>query len=159
MTQARIFHVALNVTDVERSIAFYERLGFKVITRSPSTPEMAEQIGRLFGEQPNEHTAVLLRLGTDTYATCLDLVQWHTRPTEGRPYSAANQTGIFRFSIHVNDPEVLLSRLRQNGISPIGEVIRLELAKGKPLSTLLVIKDPDGIVVEIVSGLDHLISQ
>jgi glyoxylase I family protein len=158
MSAARIFHVALNVTDIARSVAFYELLGFSVISRYESGPQMAAQIARMFGDEPNEHAAVLMRMGTDAAATCLDLVEWHTRPTHGHPYTSSNHVGIYRFSIHVQGPEALLARLRQHNVTPSGDVIRLDLAQGQPSSTLLVLKDPDGIVVEIVSGLDHLVS-
>ena len=153
----RFFHVNVNVTDLDRSIAFYAIFGFKPVFRLALDPETTRQTALAFGEEPNDAEFALVRIGDDPRAPCLDLVQWKTRPTEGRPYDKSNNAGIYRILIHVEDPDAILASLAEHGFAPMGEVIRATPVEGQPPTTMFCVRDPYGTVIEVAAGLDHLV--
>jgi glyoxylase I family protein len=152
----RIYHINLNVTDLDRSIAFYERLGFKVLAKFILDEETTRTTCAAFGEMPNECRAAFLRLGDNPQAPCLDLVQWTTSPTSGQPYPNANHCGIYRIAFHVDDPSALRAEIEATGIKLLGPV-RHGNPPGGGRSTVFAFKDPDGIVLEMLSGIQHMV--
>jgi glyoxylase I family protein len=157
MAGNRFFHVNINVTDLDRSIAFYGLFGFEVVFRQQLDPETSERTALAFGRERNDAEYALVRIGDDPRATCLDLVEWKTRPTEGKPYALSNNAGMYRILVHVADAEATLAALATAGVTPMGEVIRATAVPGKPPATMFCVTDPDGTVIEIASGLDHLV--
>jgi catechol 2,3-dioxygenase-like lactoylglutathione lyase family enzyme len=157
MAGNRFFHVNINVTDLERAIAFYRLFGFEVVFRQELDPETSKRTALAFGRERNDAEYALVRIGDDPRATCLDLVQWKTRPTEGTPYALSNNAGMYRILVHVEDAEATLAALAAAGVTPMGEVIRATAVPGQPPATMFCVKDPDGTVIEIASGLDHLV--
>lgn len=152
----RIFHFSINVTDLDRSIAFYEMLGFRVLHRQRIEPGENESILSKFGESgSNGADYALIRLGDDPRASCIDLVQFDRSVPSGP--SPVNRVGIGRFALQFDDPGSLLQVLADNGVEllgPPGETSPLDRDPEKMFS----FRDPDGVIVEIVSGLDHLLS-
>jgi catechol 2,3-dioxygenase-like lactoylglutathione lyase family enzyme len=157
MSGARLFHVNLNVTDLDRSIAFYRLLGFEVLVRMTWDEDTTRQAALAFRIDPNEAEFALMRIGNNADSPCLDLVQWRTRPTTGRPYEQPNHTGIFRFMIHVEDVHEIIAKLREAGIQPVGEIVRATPVQGQAPTTMFCVADPDGIMVQVASGMDHLV--
>jgi catechol 2,3-dioxygenase-like lactoylglutathione lyase family enzyme len=153
----RFFHINVNVTDLDRSISFYRLFGFEPVVRLVLDSETNRQIGRAFGEEPNDAEFALVRIGDDPRAPCLDLVQWKTRPTEGQPYAQSNNAGIYRMLIHVEDPDAIIASLAEHGYPLMGEVIRATPVEGQPPTTMFCVRDPDGTVIEVAAGLDHLV--
>src|SRR5471030_2219512 len=78
MAGNRFFHVNVNVTDLDRSIAFYRLFGFEVVFRQALDPETSRRTALAFGRERNDAEYALMRIGDDPRATCLDLVQWKT---------------------------------------------------------------------------------
>jgi catechol 2,3-dioxygenase-like lactoylglutathione lyase family enzyme len=156
MNLGRIYHLNINVADLDRSITFYERLGFKVLIRFELDDDTVRQTCAAFGDGPNRCRAAYIRLGDDPNTPVIDLVEWLTHPTQGRPYEKANNAGIFRIAFHVDDPEEILRELERNEIELLGPV-----GYGNPpgggRSTVFAFKDPDGVVLEVLSGVEHLV--
>ncbi len=49
----RLFHIAVNVTDLDRSVAFYQRLGFQVLAdRTVSNEKLTEAFAVSSNEVP-----------------------------------------------------------------------------------------------------------
>jgi catechol 2,3-dioxygenase-like lactoylglutathione lyase family enzyme len=156
MSEHRIFHVNINVADLDRSIRFYERLGFAVVHRERLEPDAVRSTLAKFGD--TEAFGVeyaLLRLGDDPAATCLDLVQWD-RPMR-EPTNRVDELGLYRIAVHTSDPASVLRTLADDGIELLGPKGRRSPAGHDPADWFCV-RDPDGTVVEIVSGLDHLVA-
>lgn len=66
-----IFHV--NVTDSERSLTFYERLGFRIVRDLGESG--TEHLGRGLGFENPIECAALSMIGDDKYATRLYLIE------------------------------------------------------------------------------------
>jgi catechol 2,3-dioxygenase-like lactoylglutathione lyase family enzyme len=156
MSDSRIFHVNINVSDLDRSIEFYARLGFGVVHRERLEPDALRATLSKFGEiDAIGAEYALLRLGDDSAATCLDLVQWD-RPMR-EPTNRVDQYGLYRIAVQSNDPASLLRALADAGIELLGPEGRRSPRTHDPADWFCV-RDPDGTVVEIVSGLDHLVT-
>lgn len=156
MNLNRMYHVNINVTDLDRSIAFYEKLGFKTLVRFELDEETTRNTCAAFGAEPNRCRAAFLRLGDDPASPCLDLVEWLSEPTQGEPYAAPNNAGLYRIAFHVDDADAILAELEQLGIPLMGPV-----GYGNPpgggRSTVFAFRDPDGTVLEVLSGVEHMV--
>jgi catechol 2,3-dioxygenase-like lactoylglutathione lyase family enzyme len=156
MSDSRIFHVNINVSDLDRSIEFYTRLGFGVVHRERLDPDALRSTLAKFGDSdPVGAEFALLRLGDDPAATCLDLVHWE-RPMREQT-NRSDQLGVYRIALQSTDPASLLEALAEAGIELLGPEGRRSPRSHDPADWFCV-RDPDGTVVEIVSGLDHLVS-
>jgi catechol 2,3-dioxygenase-like lactoylglutathione lyase family enzyme len=97
MAVFRLFHVAINSTDLDRSRAFYERLGFKVLSdRTVNNPK----VSKAFATESHDLRFLHLRLGDSEEAALLDIVQWFnpdTTPAEA--VKSQMQRGITRFAV------------------------------------------------------------
>jgi catechol 2,3-dioxygenase-like lactoylglutathione lyase family enzyme len=156
MSDRRIFHVNINVADLDRSIDFYARLGFDVVHRERLEPDAVRSTLAKFGDtQAFGAEYALLRLGDDPTATCLDLVQWD-RPMR-EPTNRIDELGLYRIAVHSSDPAAILRALADAGIELLGTKERRSPETHDPADWFCV-RDPDGTVVEIVSALDHLVS-
>jgi len=152
----RIFHVNINVADLDRSIEFYARLGFAVVHRERVDPDALRSTLAKFGETDVLGAEyALLRLGDDPTATCLDLVQWD-RPMR-RATNRVDELGLYRIAVHSSDPASVLGALADAGIELLGPEDRRSPATHDPADWFCV-RDPDGTVVEVVSALDHLVA-
>ena len=68
-----IFHVNINVSDFERSLAFYQTLGFRIVNDlgTGSSPQLDAGL-----QIPNgQARAALLMLGDNPHATRIDLIE------------------------------------------------------------------------------------
>ena len=156
MSDSRLFHVNINVADLDRSIEFYGRLGFHVVRRERLDPDALRATLAKFGDTDAIGAEyALLRLGDDPAATCLDLVQWDRpmRPAANR----VDELGLYRIAVHSSDPASVLRALADAGVELLGPRDRRSPEHHDPADWFCV-RDPDGTVVEIVSALDHLVA-
>ena len=78
-----VFHVNVNCTNLERSRAFYELVGFKVVTEIPlgGSKDMLEGLGLPAGGKAK---ALLMMLEPDKpRGTRIDLIEWVEPATKG----------------------------------------------------------------------------
>ena len=156
LDMGRIFHFALNVTDMDRSVEYYERLGFKVRQDFFLDEATTASTCRALGDVPHKHRGVWMQLGDDPNATILDLVQWYDPPTAGKPYEDGTNVGVTRICFHVNDPEDVYEQLKAMGTEFLGP-IGYGTPPGGGRSVVFGWKDPDGNVLEVVSGVEHMV--
>ena len=156
MSDSRLFHVNINVADLDRSIDFYRRLGFAIVHRERLDPDALRATLAKFGDTDAVGAEyALLRLGDDPAATCLDLVHWD-RPMRA-PANRVEELGLYRIAVHSSDPASVLRALADAGIELLGPKDRRSPETHDPADWFCV-RDPDGTVVEIVSHLDHLVT-
>lgn len=142
---SRVFHIAVNVTNLDRSVDFYRRLGFQVLAdRTVDNPMLSEA----FAVPSRKCRFVHLRLGDDEQATLLDVVEWFdptTAPGPGTP--SQNQTGITRFAVLTDDTDKVHAELTAAGFSFLTSPTTVMTPQGGWRVALAL--DPDGIVIQI----------
>ena len=144
----RIFHVNICVRDMERSIRFYEQIGFhKVNDFTGDDP----RIGEGLGVKASKIRGVFMRLGDDPNAPVLDLVQFIDPPTQGQPYASLNNVGICRIAFAVSDIEKAYADLQKLDVEFVAPLTTIE-GPGDGKASFVCFKDPDGTILELISG-------
>lgn len=146
----RFFHVNICVRDMERSIRFYESIGFTKVSDfmlgggEPS-------IGAALGFPVKKLRGVFMRLGTDPTAPVLDLVEFVDPPPQGQPYPTLNNIGICRIAFLVDDIATVYKELQAKHIEFVAPLQMLDGPRGSKIGVVC-FKDPDGTVLELISS-------
>jgi lactoylglutathione lyase len=122
---SRLIHTCYRVTDPDKSVAFYEALGFEVVGRMPIRDE-AENI---FMNIPGDGDSPKLELTHNFGVTEYEI-----------------GTGYGHIAITVDDLDSTLERLSGEGIEP--EKPPYSVREGG--SRLCFVRDPDGYRVELI---------
>ena len=120
-----LIHTCYRITDIDRSVAFYEALGFSESGRVPIRDEAVN----VFMNQPGDGDMPRLEL---TYNFGVD------------GYEIG--TGYGHIAITTDDLDATLARLSEQGIEP--ERPPYTIREGGP--RLAFVKDPDGYRVELL---------
>jgi lactoylglutathione lyase len=118
-----LIHTCYRITDVERSVAFYEALGFEERRRMPIREEAINVFMGLPGD--GDRLELTYNFGVDAY----DI-----------------GTGYGHIAVSVDDLEQTLARLKEQGIDPEREPYRVREGG----SLLCFVRDPDGYRVELI---------
>ncbi|HKT84505.1 MAG TPA: VOC family protein [Novosphingobium sp.] len=145
----RFSHTVLCVRDLDVSVAFYEKLGLnKFFEFSQSDPIAGEVVGL----KTREVRMAFMRLGSAPETPFLDIVQFVDPPSQGKPYAALNNVGIGRVAFAVDDIDTVYEKLERMDVDFVTPLQRLITPHGDPLA-MVCFRDPDGIFIEIISGL------
>lgn len=141
----RMFHIAINSKDLDRSVAFYETLGFtQVQDRTVQNPAVREA----FAVPSANLRFVHLRLGDDPTSVLLDIVQWFDPDTADSPGTPAqHQRGLTRFAVLTDDTDGVYRKLVDAGTEFLTKPTTVMTPEGGWKVALAV--DPDGVVVQI----------
>lgn len=155
LADARLFHVNLNCTDLERSKRFYvEALGLEAGTRT--TPD-GPQPGAAFGLDRARWDAWIL-LGAQGYAGgAIDLLEWLEPTPTGSAPATYHECGFQRIGFSVPDLDAVIARTERLG----GAVWHapMEHTTGTPNPIRLAhASDPDGVVFEAFESPGHATS-
>lgn len=142
-----LVHVNINRTDYDRSLAFYEMLGFKEVWRVPetNTPEVAAAVGM----PPYRVKGAILALQNTDSPFAIDLLEWQSPRDEAPPYEHLYRPGLARLAMATHDLAADYAFLQAQGVeivAPPAEVMMNEIAG----SRFLCFKDPDGTFLELV---------
>ena len=149
----RLFHIAINSTDLERSVAFYRRLGFQVMA---DREVHNDQVKAAFAVPTGDLRFVHLRLGDAEEATLLDIVQWGGEGTaDGDATPPQHQRGITRFAVLTDDTDAVYRTLAADGVPFLTEPTTVMTAEGGWKVCLAL--DPDGVVVQITELVPALV--
>ncbi|MFZ0090674.1 MAG: VOC family protein [Solirubrobacteraceae bacterium] len=121
-----LIHTCYRITDIDRSVAFYEALGFNEVRRAPIR---------------DEATNVFMNLPEDGHEPRLELTFNHGR-TE--PYDLGS--GYGHIAITTADLDGTLARLSEQGIEP--EKPPYTIRDGG--NRLCFVRDPDGYRIELL---------
>ncbi|MGD9603453.1 MAG: VOC family protein [Gammaproteobacteria bacterium] len=154
MNQIRIrqmVHANICVRDMERSLPFYEMLGFEKFADQVFEPGAG--VWRGLGLESNRRfRAVFMKIPGDHPVPFLDIIQFLDRPTTGEAYRTLDNVGIARLCFEVADIDAVARFLAERGVEFVGPVAPYETAPGvKPSGVearFLCIRDPDGTVIE-----------
>ena len=142
-----LLHINLNVSDIDRSIRFYEALGFEVLGRNDA--EWSPETGEVLGVPGAQGRACIMSLKGDVARTTkLDLLEWKHPLSPSRPRPAANDPGAPRIALRVRNVEAAYRELSSAGVEflskPAGAAPTLGIAN------VVCCRDPDGFLVEFV---------
>ena len=145
----KLFHVNVCVRDMERSIGFYEKLGFnKVNDFTLEDPKVGEALGL----DARKLRGVFMRLGDDENAPVLDLVQFIDPPPQGQPYPSLNNIGICRIAFTVDDIDQTYADLQKMEVQFVAPLKKIKGPGGAEIGVVC-FKDPDGTILELISGM------
>lgn len=143
-----IHHVALTVSDLERSVAFYcDVLGFrKTLDMTLSGPGI-ERLARL--RPGSKMRSVILQQGRATVGE-LELIAVEPPPPDPDRPKRAGELGVFLISFEVTDEEMteVYRRLQGKGVRCFSEPQTLELRGYGPIEAVI-FEDPDGNLLEL----------
>ena len=123
-----IFHINVNVTNFDRSLAFYQMVGFKVVLNIGEGSNPANDKG--LGIPNSVARAALLALGDDPRATRIDMIEWKQPQTEGEPYSHLYHTGAARIALFTKGIEEEYERLKGEGVEFVSEPVTMRFPNG-----------------------------
>jgi lactoylglutathione lyase len=120
-----LIHTCYRITDIDRSVAFYEALGFKEVGRIPIRDEAVNVFMNIPGDGDSPRLELTYNLGVDSY----DI-----------------GTGYGHIAITTSDLDGRLEELKQQGIEP--EKPPYTIREGG--SRLCFVRDPDGYRIELL---------
>ena len=118
-----LIHTCYRITDPERSVPFYEALGFEELRRLPIRDEAMNIFMGLPGDGPR--LELTHNFGVDSYEI---------------------GTGYGHIAVTVDDIDATLARLAEQGIEP--EKPPYTVSEGG--SRLTFVRDPDGYRIELI---------
>ena len=153
----QVFHLNINCSNLERSRAFYELIGYRVVNDFSASPKSGAR-PKTFAElglapilrMPDdcEARALLLALSDDPRAPRLDLIEWTRPKSVPRQRGDLAQIGFGRLCLKVRDGQDLHDRLTAAGHAVYSPPILLDMGGTRQL--VFCCEDPDGIVVEFM---------
>lgn len=127
MAAPALIHTCYRIGDIDRSVAFYEALGFEELSRKPIRDEAVNVFMGLPGDGPR--LELTYNFGVDGY-------------THG--------TGYNHIAITVADMAAALAGLAEQGIEPEKPPYRVREGG----SLLCFVRDPDGYRIEMIEKHD-----
>jgi len=147
-----IYHLNVNVTNFERSLAFYELLGFKIVRDlGEAGNKYIERALRM--PHPAVGRAALLQCGDDKRSTRLDLIEWKSPKAEGKPYPHLWHVGMARIALVTDRLQELCDKVKSanmSGVEFFSEPQVIPRGDGKGSDSFVCFTDPDGTVVELI---------
>ncbi|HMC39899.1 MAG TPA: VOC family protein [Acidimicrobiales bacterium] len=141
-------HVGVCCSDLERSTRFYEALGFAEVF----TMELGEEVSATM-EQAGRFRSRMLARGD----VRVELLHWLEPEADGpRARRPMTQLGITHLCFRVDDVDAAAETLEQCG-GQVHRSTRSELpSPGAEPVRLMYVTDPDGVRVELMSGVPEL---
>jgi len=118
-----LIHTCYRITDIDRSVAFYEALGFEDRRRMPIRDEAINVFMGLPGD--GDRLELTYNHGVDSYEI---------------------GTGYGHIAVSVDDIDETLGRLQEQGIEPEREPYRVREGG----SRICFVRDPDGYRIELI---------
>lgn len=153
----RVAYVVINVSDLDRAVAFYEAT---CPVRQHCRLNGPEQPYRALGIEHGEFEGVVLRSLTAEHAPGsiyaeapprdIHLVQWRSPGPVGTPYREANHVGLYRHNSLVGDIEAGYDRVVKAGGRPYGRPSRIVLSPEGFSVVCFGFRDPDGTTLELI---------
>ena len=150
MSISEIHHVAINVSDIERAVAFYSKaLGLrKVLDMKADKPVNARML-RLPLKGLNIRS-VMMAQGSSTVGE-IELMQVEPRRDTPTPPKRPDDLGIWIVSFQVKDEPLseVVERLRGMGVKFFSDIEEMDLDGYAPMKAVI-FEDPDGNLLELV---------
>lgn len=147
----RVAFVAITCVHLERSVAFYESLGFRAVARFPSTNDDGAHM-RIDGPVAMEEVMMLAPTKSELSLMLVGFtipapVGPAPEPAAPRP---ANAIGMWRTALLVTDLDAAYSELGRLGISTLSPPAAMAMGPGLPELRFVCYRGPDGEVLELI---------
>jgi catechol 2,3-dioxygenase-like lactoylglutathione lyase family enzyme len=143
---ARIFHVNVNCTRLERSLGFYrDALGLSAATH---TAPGAPQPGTAFGLDHAQWDAWILTGARGFEGGAVDLLEWIEPRPVGAPPATGATSGFQRLGFSVSDLDATITRVVARGGTVTEPAHDVDLGGGHKIRVAHC-ADPDGVRVEL----------
>jgi catechol 2,3-dioxygenase-like lactoylglutathione lyase family enzyme len=143
-----IFHFTVAASDFERSLAFYQTLGFRLL-RDNRDVVWPAYVARQFGLEEAQGRGALLALGEEEHHTRLDLIEWlaprHPDPAAAIPLARRIPRIV---ALRTENVRAAYADLRARGIEFITEPRGPDPDTG--VQGVVCCRDPDGLLVELI---------
>ena len=142
-----LVHVNINCSDFDRSLRFYELLGFQKVIDVP--PKNTLEVAAAVGMPPYTVKGALLILQNSKTPLMIDLLEWQ-EPTDNRPpYPNLYHLGIARIALSTNDLDSDIAFLKSEGVEFLSDPATVKI-ENQPETRFVCFKDPDGTILELV---------
>jgi catechol 2,3-dioxygenase-like lactoylglutathione lyase family enzyme len=139
-------HLRIVCSDLGRTRAWYERIGFTVNPEAVTIPGEA-----LWSADDRQITGEVALSATDERTFSLIFNTWSGGHPGWPTYAGFNHVGLYRMAIAVDDVHAAYEDLQTDGVAgPPPYTFPLPGTKITDGLTILFIRDPDGIMVELV---------
>ncbi len=146
---SRVFHLNVNCSNLEQSLVFYrDLLGLTAVVR---TTPVEPQHGAAFGLDTVQWDAWILADSRGLDGVALDLLEWQVPRSTESPYPSANIPGFARIGMTTSDIDATYQRLVAAGVDCFSTPHEVEV-EGVPSMKAFVCADPDGTLIELISG-------
>jgi catechol 2,3-dioxygenase-like lactoylglutathione lyase family enzyme len=137
-------HLRITVSDLSKSIAWYENLGFQLL--GEAVVDDAAFVGHA---GPVTGRAARLRLPDEPFEVVL--VEWTSPRGHGAHYATPNHAGLFRCAVQVFDTVAATQAMKAAGTEFVRGPIHFVLTGTAEIDMWLsFLADPDGILYEFV---------
>jgi len=156
-----LFHFTVEASCFERSLAFYQKLGFRVL-RDNRDVVWPDYVATQFGLERAQGRGALLALGDGPECTRLDLIEW-LEPAPGPPSPVPLERRVPRIiALRTRNVRAAYAALRAQGIEFVTPPRGPDAPTG--IEAVVCCRDPDGLLVELIeympgvlgSRIDHL---
>ena len=144
-----LYHININVSNLERSRDFYELIGFQVVDEFSQAGEA--ELDRGLGYDYTDCRALFMAIGRNRFETVIDLVEWNEPKSEPQEIRL-HQLGAPRIALRVRNIERVVEKLSAQGVEFFAEPQLLSFLKRKV--RFVCCRDPDGMTIEFVELLD-----
>ena len=145
MNLAGLLHVNINCSDFERSKAFYEKLGFRVLMPINQAEEGA--LAAAVGMKNYRLRGALMR---SRDGTIIDLLEWQQPRDVDPPYHSLNHLGLARMAFVSTDLDADIAALAEGGVTFLSDGPATAGTPDGGVSRFICFEDPDGTVLELV---------
>jgi|SRR5690606_3682694 catechol 2,3-dioxygenase-like lactoylglutathione lyase family enzyme len=150
-----LVHINIHVADLEQSIAFYAKLGFKVmfeLSRHQADELVHVQTGDGIDYGGGLVKGAVISLGDDPRcATKLELIEYVAPATAPQPRKPSHQAGVHRLAMRVKDLDGTLAEFRARGVAITDQPHEIRTMGGRQRFVLF--SDPDGTLLELIELL------
>lgn len=157
----RFSHTVINVSDLDRALAFYEatfpvRRVCRIDGPAQPYPGLGIERGRFRGWvlESRAHVRPPGALVAEFPARHLHLVEWLDPRPVGQPYAEANHAGIYRQNSLVSNIDDAYQTVLDNGGRPYGEPSWITLTPDGFGVRVFGFRDPDGSTLEMIEAED-----